>query len=204
SFLTALALTLRLPAQQPPGPWDAAYLADPPAFSSEPNEFLVKAVTGLSPGLGLDAGMGQGRNALHLARNGWRVAGFDVSAAGVAQAQEQAKAEGLELDAVVRSHADFDWDAERWDLIVAAYFPVLRQSLDKITAGLRPGGMLVVEAYHADAALDRPPGPGAGVTFADNELLELFAGLRAIEYQDVRARADWGLFETRLVRLAAV
>ena len=32
----------------------------------------------LKPGTALDVGMGQGRNALFLARQGWDVTGFDV------------------------------------------------------------------------------------------------------------------------------
>jgi 2-polyprenyl-3-methyl-5-hydroxy-6-metoxy-1,4-benzoquinol methylase len=35
--------------------------------------------------------MGQGRNALHLAQQGWQVTGFDISEVGVEQAREQAK-----------------------------------------------------------------------------------------------------------------
>ena len=40
-------------------------------------------------------------------------------------------------------------------------------------------------------ALDRPPGPGSGVTFGTNEL-PLFEDFRILRYEDVRARADWG------------
>jgi hypothetical protein len=46
--------------------------------------------------------------------------------------------------------------------------------------------------------------PAAGVTFDSNELIKLFAPLRILNYQDLRATADWGLFDTRLVRLLAL
>jgi SAM-dependent methyltransferase len=183
--------------------WDPAYLEDKPGFNVEPNAFLVEVVKNLKLGDALDVGMGQGRNALFLAKQGWSVTGFDVSGVGVAQAREQAKKSGLAVNCIVRSSEEFDWHKDRWDLIVVMYFPQLRRSLPKIIDSLRPGGFVVVEAYHKDAALDRPPGPGAGVAFDTNELVKLFAPFRILNYQDVRARTDWGLFDTRLVRLLA-
>ena len=48
----------------------------------------------------LDVGMGQGRNALALARLGWEVTGFDVSAVGLAQARAAATAQGVTINAV--------------------------------------------------------------------------------------------------------
>lgn len=181
--------------------WDAAYIN--PEFNLAPNSFLVEVTRTLAPGTALDVGMGQGRNTLYLARQQWTVTGFDVSQVGVEQARAAADADGLALRALVESAEEFDWGIDRWDLIVITYFPRLRPSLPKIVESLKPGGVVVVEAYHEDSALDRQPGPGAGVTFATNELLTTFSELRVLRYEDVRAQADWGLFDTRLVRLLA-
>ena len=183
--------------------WDRSYLTETPSFRQEPTVFLVSAVEDLEPGAALDVGMGQGRNALFLAERGWRVTGFDVSQAGVNQAVTAAEEKGLEIEAVVEPAQRFDWGTNRWDLIVLAYFPFTRQMAAKIEESLKPGGHIVIEAYHADAKQDRPPGPSPGVTFATNELLELFDGYRVLHYEDARGSADWGLFETRLVRLMA-
>lgn len=181
--------------------WDDAYRT--PDFNLEPNAFLVDVAKGLTPGAALDVGMGQGRNAIYLARIGWTVTGFDVSQVGVEQARRAAQAAGVKITALQQSSAEFDWGTERWDLIVLAYFPGLRAAVPKILQSLRPSGHVVVEAFQTDAALDAPPGPGPGVTFADNELLTVFSALRAIRYEDVRARADWGMRDMRLVRLLA-
>ena len=209
--LCAAPLAMQVPTRaQAPSPqtaemgrsWDDAYRGAPD-FNPEPNGFLVDVTKGLTPGAALDVGMGQGRNALHLAKLGWTVTGFDVSQVGVEQAQRSAKAAGVKLTALQQSSREFDWGTEKWDLIVLAYFPALRASVPKILQGLRPGGHVVVEAYQADAALHPPGAPGPGVTFGENELLTIFGALRTLRYEDVTARADWGMRETRVVRLLA-
>ena len=67
---------------------------------------------------------------------------------------------------------------------------------------LRPGGMVVVEAFHRDATKTRPI--GGAVVFDSNELLKLFGDFRVIRYEDTAAIGDFGLSDTRVVRLAAV
>jgi SAM-dependent methyltransferase len=106
--------------------WDPAYLT--PEFNLDPNAFLVSIAKDLKRGDALDVGMGQGRNAIFLARQGWNVTGFDASQVGVTQAQEQARKSGLNLTAVRQTAAAFDWGTNRWDLIVVMYqtFSLLR------------------------------------------------------------------------------
>ena len=61
--------------------WNAVY-REGKEFNPAPNKFLVEMVKGRKPGLALDVAMGQGRNALYLASQGWRVTGIDISDEG--------------------------------------------------------------------------------------------------------------------------
>ena len=45
---------------------------------------------------------------------------------------------------------------------------------------------------------------GGGVVFDTNELLQLCAPLRVVRYEDTNAVGDFGQFDTRVVRVAAV
>ncbi len=83
-------------------------------FTRKPSAFLVEMAGKRKPGRALDVGMGQGRNALWLAQQGWDVTGFDLSDEGVRQAQVEAKRLGLKISASVASIADFDFDENRW------------------------------------------------------------------------------------------
>ena len=61
--------------------------------------------------------MGQGRNAIYLAKQGWRVTGFDVSKAGLVEAQRLAKLAGVSIQTVLASDEEFDFRTEQWDLV---------------------------------------------------------------------------------------
>jgi SAM-dependent methyltransferase len=181
--------------------WNRILTAEKPVFNTAPNAFLVDMTKGLAPGRSLDVGMGQGRNTIYLAQQGWDSVGFDPADRAIAAAQERAKALGVKITTTVVGEEAFDWGESRWDLIVLSYVGA-RDFATKVQRALRPGGMVVVEAFHRDATKSGPIGPA--VVFETNELLQLFSGLRIVRYEDTEAVADFGLGKVRVVRLAAV
>ena len=181
--------------------WNRILTAPKPAFNTSPNAFLVAVTKGLKPGRSLDVGMGQGRNTIYLAQQGWDSVGFDPAERAVAAAQEQATKLGVKITTHVARAEDFDWGDARWDLIVLSYVGA-REYTANVFRALRPGGMVVVEGFHRDATKTRPI--GGGVVFDTNELLKLFAPLRVVRYEDTDAVGDFGQFDTRVVRIAAV
>ena len=181
--------------------WNRILTAPKPAFNTSPNAFLVAVTKGLRPGRSLDVGMGQGRNTIYRAQQGWDSVGFDPAERAVAAARERASKLGVTITTHVARAEDFDWGDARWDLIVLSYVGA-REFTANVFRALRPGGMVVVEGFHRDAAKTRPI--GGGVVFDTNELVQLFAPLRLVRYEDTDAVGDFGQFDTRVVRLAAV
>jgi 2-polyprenyl-3-methyl-5-hydroxy-6-metoxy-1,4-benzoquinol methylase len=117
--------------------------------------------------------MGQGRNAIFLAQQGWNVSGFDPSAEGVRQAQAIAQKLKLHLNASVAREEDFDLGREKWDLIVITYVRRLNsEDADRFQMALKPGGILVYENNNVG---DR------------NQLLRAFLGYRILRFEDVDA-----------------
>ena len=53
--------------------------------------------------------MGQGRNSIWLARQGWDVTGFDPADQALAMARQQAAALGLTLKTVTARDDTFEW-----------------------------------------------------------------------------------------------
>jgi len=181
--------------------WNRVLTAPTPSFNTAPNAFLVEMTKGLKPGRALDVGMGQGRNTIYLAQQGWDSVGFDPADRAVLAAQEEAKRLGVRITTHIARAEEFDWGDAAWDLIVLSYVGA-REYVGQVRRALRPGGMVVLEAFHRDATKARSI--GGAVVFDTNELLQLFGGLRIVRYEDTAARGDFGMADTRVVRLAAV
>ena len=182
------------------GRWIRILTSSSAAFNRRPNEFLARMTQGRTPGKALDVGMGQGRNAIFLAQQGWAVTGFDPADKAVAVAKEEAGRLGVQLTTVIDDDEHFDFGRDQWDLIVLSYVNV-RGLPARIYDSLKPGGLVVVEAFHRDATKDSPI--GGAVVFDTNELLKLFDRFRVLQYEDTSAVGDFGLQKTRVVRLAA-
>lgn len=174
--------------------YDGVYSSSP-SFNTEPNQLLVEAVKGRSPGLALDAAMGQGRNSVFLAGQGWDVTGFDVSKAGLDIALRLAKSRSAHINAIHSSDIDFEFGEKKWDLIALIYL-IESRSVHRVRKALKPGGIVVIEAGHRSVS-------GAPFEYDSNELLKIFAGFRILRYEETVAKPDWGDKPIRLVRLVA-
>jgi SAM-dependent methyltransferase len=180
--------------------WNRILTSPKPGFNVKPNAFLVEMVRGVTPGQALDVGMGQGRNAIYLAQQGWTLTGFDPADQAVAAARQAAKSSGVTLTTYVLRDDEFDFGRDKWDLIVLSYVGA-RGLIPKLYDSLKPGGRVVTEAFHRDATKAGPI--GGQVVYDDNELLKLFDRFRIVRYEDTDGMSDFGLRTTRLVRLCA-
>jgi SAM-dependent methyltransferase len=157
--------------------WDKVYSAEQPIFLQQPTALLVDAVKDRRPGKALDIGMGQGRNAIFLARQGWDVTGFDPSDEGVRQAQAQARKLGVQIHALVAREEGFDLGTAQWDLIVMTYVRRLRVGdAARFSLALKPQGIFVYENNNVGE---------------QNELLRDFLTFRILRFEDVDANSDW-------------
>lgn len=165
--------------------WDARYAAEPSLWGAEPNAFVRARVAGSEPGVAVDLACGNGRNAVWLARRGWRVTGVDISAVAVEQAAARSAALGVQVD---WQHADLlQWaPPEAVDLALICYLHLPMPDLLTVlrTAGraLRPGGRLLYVG-HARTNLERgyggPSDPAVLTEIAD--LAAAAEGLRVRE-----------------------
>jgi SAM-dependent methyltransferase len=134
--------------------WDARYARDEYVYGTAPNDFLASVAHRIPPGPVLCLGDGEGRNGTHLAGLGHEVTSVDASAVGLAKARTLAEARGVRLQTVHADLADYAIDPGAWAGIVSIFLhlpPALRARVHAATvAGLRPGGVFVLEAYTPD------------------------------------------------------
>jgi SAM-dependent methyltransferase len=131
--------------------WDQRYDTDEYVYGKEPNDFLSAMADRLPDGRTLCLAEGEGRNAVFLAGRGLQVTAVDSSRVGLAKAAQLAREKRVHVETVHADLADFPIEAASWDLIVSIFChvpPSLRADLHRrVAAGLRPGGMFLLEAY---------------------------------------------------------
>lgn len=115
------------------------------------NVYLDEELSSLNPGEALDAGCGQGYEALWLAERGWQVTGADLSETALAAARSAAERDGLS-DRARFIQADLtSWvPGMSWDLVMTNYAHPSIPQLDfyeQIAAWVRPAGTLLIVGH---------------------------------------------------------
>jgi len=136
--------------------WDDRYRSAARLWSHEPNRYLVSEAAELEPGTALDAGCGEGADAIWLAQQGWQVLAVDHSNVALERAAAHAAATGDQVaERIDWQQADLaGWDPgpDRFDLVSSQYLhlpPGQREPLfQRLAAAVRPGGSLLIGAHH--------------------------------------------------------
>ena len=171
--------------------WDQRYGTDEYFYGTEPNDFLREQARLIRPGGDvLCLAEGEGRNAVHLASLGLRVTAVDGSAVGLDKMRRLAQSRGLEVAGIVSDLADFAIAPQAWDAIVSIWCHVpapLRGRLHRgAVAGLRPGGILILEAYRPRQLEFRTGGPPtADLMMTLDALRPELAGLDLVVAQEI-------------------
>jgi len=134
--------------------WDERYRSAGRLWSGQPNPQLVAQIAGLPPGDALDAGSGEGADAIWLASRGWAVTAVDVSAVALDRAAAHAAAEGVHVSWQREDLLTWDPGPGRFDLVMAQFMhlpnPELQSLHDRLATAVRPGGTLLIVAHHPD------------------------------------------------------
>lgn len=168
--------------------WEARYGQMPDGASEPPSAVLARHAPRTANGRALDVACGSGRNALYLARRGWRVDAIDVAHAGLMRLRAAAVREGLRVHPVQADLERFALPHAHYDLVVNVRY-LQRSLLAPIAAAIVPGGLLVFETFlRAQAGLGHPRNPAfllepgeLRASFADFEVLESWEGLCGAE-----------------------
>jgi SAM-dependent methyltransferase len=151
--------------------WDERYRTADRLWSGQPNPQLVTQVSDLPPGEALEAGCGEGADAIWLAARGWTVTGVDVSGVALERATRHAADQGPELVSRLtwqrRDLLEWTPEPDSFDLVTAAFMHLTGEQLTafhrRLAGAVRPGGTLLIVAHHADdrhSNVGRPDEPG--------------------------------------------
>lgn len=179
--------------------WDERYSDETYAYGTEPNGFLVEMAAQLPTGRILCLGEGEGRNAVWLAQRGCDVTAVDASAVGLDKAQRLAMSRGVTITTV---HADLGAlvvEPGAWDGVVSIFChlpPGLRAEVhSRCIAGLRPGGVMLLEAYTPRQLEHATGGPPTAELMMDSATLQVeLAGLELLHLTECERDIHEGAF----------
>lgn len=162
--------------------WDERYNTEEFVYGSQPNDFLASVSGQIPRGRVLCLAEGEGRNAVYLAQLGHQVLAVDKSGVGLAKAERLAEASGVRIETRVVDLAHFIFAPGNWDAVVSIFAHVpsaLRKALHRgVVAGLRSGGVFVLEAYTpAQLKLKTGGPPDADMLMSLSSLRQELAGL---------------------------
>ena len=193
--------------------WDRLYREHAEVLSKRgPNAQLVAEAVHLSPGTALDAGCGQGTDAIWLAARGWHVTAVDFIASALRQAQRRAET----LDGDVASRIDWKQaDLNTWtpaegsfDLVCSHYVQGMapREAFfRRLAAAVAPGGTLLVVGHRpadrTSTSNDAPP----GVYFTAADVAAILEPTRwVIAVAETRTRTEKDFHGDEVTRYDAV
>lgn len=181
--------------------WDERYSAGHYVYGTEPNDFLAQNADRIPKGEVLCLAEGEGRNAVFLARRGYRVTAVDASSVALAKAERLAEQHGVTITTIRADLADYPLGTDRWDGVVSIFAhvpPPIRSRLHaELRQALKPGGVLLLEAYTA-AQLGRGTGGPSmpELMMSAAALREELAGLELHHLQELERDVVEGTFHT--------
>jgi ubiquinone/menaquinone biosynthesis C-methylase UbiE len=176
--------------------WDERYSGDDFVWHVAPNQFVASHLSKRTPGTAIDLGAGEGRNAVWLAQQGWRVRAVDFSAIGLEKGRTLATQHGV-ADAIdfVTADALVYEPPELVDLVLLSYLqlPVVERCtvLERAATWLAPGGRLFVIAHDRSNVEEGHGGPSsAEVCYDVSESVAVLHGLDVITAEVVQRSVE--------------
>jgi SAM-dependent methyltransferase len=162
--------------------WEAKYRSGDRLHDGPPSGLLRRWLPDLPRGRALDVATGLGRNALYLARAGYRVDAIDVSPTGLREAARRARRLGLRVRWIEADLDTYRLPKARYDVVVNAFF-LKRRLLGELKSATRPGGVMIVETHLESPRPDGGP-PGARHRLRRGELRRRFRGWDVLDLEE--------------------
>jgi len=122
--------------------WDSFYKNKTNAFGKEAVGFLKDHLHEIKLGRAFVPAMGEGRNAIFLAKHGFVVDGNDLSEVAVDHAIEEAKIQHVNIKGIVADLTEYKYPENYYDLVMVSLF-YMGDLVPKFKRSLKKGGYLM-------------------------------------------------------------
>jgi len=191
--------------------WDLRYSAEEYIYGTEPNTYLKETLLKLSPGKILFPAEGEGRNAVFAATAGWQVDAFDQSETGRQKALKLAALKSVKINYEISSIEDWQAGEVLYDCIVLIFVHILPEMRmifhAKLIAALKPGGVIIFEAFSKKQLPRGSGGPkDPDLLYDANDIRQDFASMNITDFAESQVNLEEGRLHKGLaevVRLTA-
>lgn len=165
--------------------WNQRYREPQYAYGTSPNMFFRMQLKSLSPGKLYLPGEGEGRNAVHAAREGWDVHAVDYSVEAKRKALALAAEADVSISYTVADVTCHPAPAESFNAAAAVFLhlPTEQRRLTHAAMehSLKPGGTLILEAFAKEQLSRNTGGPKKSeLLYATDELLQDFSRMEIV------------------------
>lgn len=167
--------------------WNRLFSSEQYIFGKEPAPILkeyVGLLTEFSKGRALDLAMGEGRNAVFLARSGLEVDGVDLSEVAIRKAKVLAREHRVAVNATAADLHQYEIKPNSYDVILNIDY-LQRNLVPKIKQGLRKRGLIVYENFTTHQSSTLPAGSlRKDMLLRPGELQEWFSDFEILVYRE--------------------
>ena len=172
------------------GPYDVFYENMDEVWPSKPGRMVIAATELAANGRALDAGCGDGKNAIYLTSRGWHVDAFDISVKAEAACHRRCMAAQTTNCNVFRADArTIELSGQVYDLIVAygLYHCLsdlgLAQAHRRLSDSLRVNGLFAIATFNDTMPLPKGHSTPGLVLRPKNHIFMLFEKWEVVSHQ---------------------
>lgn len=133
--------------------WEQAYVSNESLWATGPDSLLYNYIKLVPNGKVLDIGVGEGRNALYLAKKGFSVEGLDISKTAVERCRSASEGENLNLNVYTGDIRDTTIQPNTYSLIVATWIlhfftkSEMKNIVERLKNGLTNSGLIYITVF---------------------------------------------------------
>lgn len=178
--------------------WNQRYQEENFAYGKAANDFLQSNEFKTGSKI-LCLAEGEGRNGVYLAKMGHQITCIDYSESGIQKMQRLAEENNVQLETICADLAEVILEPNTWDgiVLIFGHFPEeLRKYVHKqVYSALKPGGKLVMEAYHKKQLNFKTGGPMSDkLLYSEEELRSDFDAFTSIQIEMVERDVNEGQY----------
>lgn len=181
--------------------WNERFGLNEYAYGEQPNAFIEEQAYRFKGERIAAFAEGEGRNAVYLARQGYRVTAWDYAENGLKKIQKLAERYQVKVKTELKDllHDSVPLEAYDGAFMVFGHFPKAdqRNVFDKLLAVVKPGGIVMFEVYSEDQIHYQTGGPkSVDMLYHPADVLAWMSGYEVLHFFYGEQRREEGRLHT--------